>query len=122
MGPKSFRKNWYSARESIMKNIEQTYTLPAHVTEVWKALTDANIMDRWGASPAKFDAREGGKFSLWGGEVGGVTTKLIPDHLIEQDWYSSDPHKLYKVSFTLSKQTETTTKVELKHEGVEDAD
>jgi uncharacterized protein YndB with AHSA1/START domain len=84
-----------------MKQIEQTYTIKAPVSKVWQALTDAVIAEQWGAAPAIVDAREGGEFSYWGGDIHGVYTKLVPEKLIVQDWYGHDnPTWKYNVMFT----------------------
>lgn len=93
-----------------MTQIEQTYTIKAPVSKVWQALTDAAIAEQWGAAPAKVDAREGGAFSYWDGDIHGVFTKLVPETRIEQDWYGHDnPTWKYTVVFTLDGNDETTT-------------
>lgn len=96
-----------------MKNtshIEQTYTIKAPVSKVWQALTDAAAAEQWGAGPAKVDAREGGEFSYWDGDIHGVYTKLVPNTLIEQDWYGHDnPTWKYNVVFKLKGESDTTT-------------
>jgi uncharacterized protein YndB with AHSA1/START domain len=92
-----------------MQKIEQTYTIKAPISKVWQALTDASLAEQWGASPAKVDAREGGEFSYWEGDIHGVFTKLIPERLIEQDWYGHDnPDQKYKASFFLEIDGEVT--------------
>lgn len=92
-----------------MKLIEQTYTISAPVSAVWKALTDGPTAEQWGAAPAKVDAREGGEFSYWDGDIHGVFTKLAAEKLIEQDWYEHDhPERLHKVTFTLEADGNTT--------------
>ncbi|HSX30683.1 MAG TPA: SRPBCC domain-containing protein [Candidatus Saccharimonadales bacterium] len=86
-----------------MKTIEQTYSIAAPVQQVWQALTDASVMEQWGAGPANSDIREGGSFGLWGGDIHGIYTKLIPEQLIEQDWYGHDhPDWKYQVVFNLT--------------------
>ncbi len=93
-----------------MKQIEQTYTIKAPVSEVWKALTDGPMTERWGASPAKVNAVEGGEFSYWDGDIHGVFTKLVPEKLIEQDWYGHDnPAWKYRVTFTFEGDDNSTT-------------
>ncbi len=83
-----------------MKQLEQTYTINAPVSAVWKALTDGPTAEQWGAAPAKVDAREGGEFSYWDGDIHGTFTKLVSEKLIEQDWYGHDnPNWKYTVSF-----------------------
>lgn len=84
-----------------MPQIEQTYKIKAPAAKVWQAFTDATMAEQWGASPARVDAREGGEFSYWDGDIHGIYTKLIPERLIEQDWYGHDhPERKYTVSFT----------------------
>lgn len=93
-----------------MKQIEQTYHIEAPVAKVYQALTDAELAERWGAGPAKVDAREGGEFSYWGGDIHGTYTKLVPNKRIEQDWYGHDnPTWKYNVVFTFEGNDETTT-------------
>lgn len=96
-----------------MKQIQQTYTIYAPIDKVWQALTDAKVAEQWGAGPAKIDAREGGEYSFWGGDIHGIFTKLIPQELIEQDWYGHDnPTWKYNVVFTF-KSNDTATNVHM---------
>jgi uncharacterized protein YndB with AHSA1/START domain len=93
-----------------MKQIEQTYIINAPIEKIWQALTAADMAERWGAGPAKVDARVGGEYSYWDGDIHGVFTKLVPLKLIEQDWYGHDnPTWKYKVAFTLEGDEKTTT-------------
>jgi len=94
----------------MMKTITQDYRIQAPVTEVYKALTDGPTAEQWGAAPAKADAREGGDFSYWDGDIHGTFTKLVPDTLIEQDWYGHDnPTWKYTVRFALQGDDKSTT-------------
>ncbi len=93
-----------------MKDIEQTYTNHAPVDKVWQALTDAKLIDTWGAGPSEFDSNEGGAFSLWGGDIHGTNTKVIVNQLLEEDWYGHDnPERCYKVRFEMSENATITT-------------
>lgn len=92
-----------------MKQIEQTYTINAPVEDVWQALTNAEVAEKWGAGPAKIDAREGGEYSFWSGDIHGTFTKLVPNELIEQDWYGHDnPAWKYTVIFTFEGDEKVT--------------
>lgn len=83
-----------------MKTIEQTYTINAPLANVWEALTDSDIAEKWGAGPAKVKAVEGGIFSYWDGDIHGTFTKIIPHKRIEQEWYGHDnPTWKYTVVF-----------------------
>lgn len=93
-----------------MKQIEQTYMIKAPVTKVWQALTDAAMAEQWGAAPAKVDATEGGEFSYWDGDIHGINTKVVPEKLLEQDWYGHDnPDWKYNVTFRFEEHDGTTT-------------
>jgi activator of HSP90 ATPase len=93
-----------------MKSIHQDYIIEASVSEVFKALTNGPMAEQWGAAPAKVDARKGGEFSYWDGDIHGIFTKLVPEKLIEQDWYGHDnPTWKYTVSFSLEGNDKTTT-------------
>lgn len=93
-----------------MSQLEQTYIIQAPVSEVYKALTDGPTAEQWGATPAIVEAREGGEFSYWDGDIHGVFTKLVPQKLIEQDWYGHDnPTWKYNVTFTLEGDDKSTT-------------
>ncbi len=93
-----------------MAELEQTYTIKAPVSKVWQALTDADVDEQWGAGPARVNAREGGEFSYWDGDIHGVFTRLIPEKLIEQDWYGHDnPTWKYTVRFALENDNGNTT-------------
>jgi uncharacterized protein YndB with AHSA1/START domain len=95
---------------SDIKQLEQTYEIKAPIAKVWQALTDASVAELWGAGPAKMDARVGGEFSYWDGDIHGTFTKLVPQKLIEQDWYGHDnPTWKYNVVFTFEEDGDTTT-------------
>ena len=93
-----------------MKQFEQTYVINAPVSKVWQALTDAKVIEAWGAAPVKSEAIEGGEFSYWDGDIHGIYTKLVPEKRIEQDWYGhGNPTWKYNVVFTLEGDTQSTT-------------
>lgn len=100
-----------------MKNIHQTYVIKAPVYKVQEALTNAELINKWNAGPAKFDISEGGAFSLWGGDIYGTNTKVVTNELLEQDWYSGDAEQCYMVSFRLNEANGNTTVI-LEHNNV----
>jgi len=93
-----------------MKSFTQYYTIQAPVNEVYKALTDGPTAEQWGAAPAKVDAREGGTFSYWDGDIHGVFTKLVAEKFVEQEWYGHEnPDWKYTVTFTFEGDNRATT-------------
>lgn len=102
-----------------MKSLKQTYLIDAPVEKVWQALVDPKIIDDWGGGIAKMDDKEGTKFSLWGGDIHGINTKVIKEKLLEQDWMAGEWENYSKVIFKLTSKN-GQTKVELTHEGIPD--
>lgn len=91
-----------------MKVIIQKYYIHASVEEVWKALTDPEYIDGWGAGKAKMSGDEGMNFSLWGGDVHGKNTKVVKNKLLVQDWISGDWDKPSIATFKLDQDGENT--------------
>lgn len=103
----------------FMNTIKQEYLINAPVGKVWEALVNPKEIEKWGAGPAKMDDKEGFAFSLWGGDIYGTNTKVLPNQILEQDWYEGKWLEPSKVRFTLSKVGDKT-KIELLHENVPD--
>lgn len=100
-----------------MNTLKQDYEITAPVEKVWQSLTDAELMSQWSGDPAESDPQEGGAFSLWAGDIHGMYTKLVPNQLIEQDWYGHDnPTWKYTVRFSLS-PVNNGTKVHMVYSG-----
>lgn len=70
-----------------MKSIQQIYHIQATPSQVWQALVNPSQIEGWGAGPAEMDTQEGKQFSLWGGEIWGVNTKVVPEQMLGQEWY-----------------------------------
>ncbi len=48
-------------------------------------------------------------FSYWDSDIHGIYTTLVPDQLIEQDWYGHDhPERKFKAIFTFEANGNTT--------------
>jgi uncharacterized protein YndB with AHSA1/START domain len=100
-----------------MTTIRKTYVIDAPPEAVWRALTDATAMEEWGAGPARLDARAGGAFSQWGGDIHGTVTELVPGERIVEDWFGGDWPEPSVAVFTLGEHGEGTL-LELTHTGV----
>lgn len=102
-----------------MGRIEQTYEIKAPIEKVWDALVNPKTIEKWGGGPAEMSTKEGGDFSLWGGDVHGTNTKVIEGKLLSQDWFSGKWQKPSKLSFYL-KQKGGITEVKLVHTDIPD--
>lgn len=51
---------------------------------------------------------EGTKFFLWGGDIHGVNTKVVPEKELRQDWMAGKWDKYSKVTFKLKEKGDAT--------------
>lgn len=102
-----------------MTNIKQTYFIKAPIKKVWQALVDPKIINKWGGGPTKMSDKVGFKFSLWGGDIHGKNTEVIPGKKLVQDWMSGEWEHYSKVTFNMLEE-KSETKVELIHENIPD--
>lgn len=100
-----------------MKTIKQSYLIKASLQNVWQALIDPAIIDKWGGGPAQMDDKVGTKFTLWGGDIHGKNIKVVKNKELVQDWFGGDWEKPSKVTFTLVEKG-NKTEVNLLHEDV----
>lgn len=61
---------------------------PDELYALW--LNDAGHSSITDGAPASIDAREGGRYTAWGGYIEGVTLTLVPGRQIVQSWRTSD--------------------------------
>lgn len=87
-----------------MTSLKQSYTINAPVEKVWDALVNPKTIEKWGGGPAKMKGEQGFNFSLWGGDITGKNTKIIPKKELHQDWMSGKWGDFSKVTFRLSEK------------------
>jgi uncharacterized protein YndB with AHSA1/START domain len=92
-----------------MKVLKQEYKIDAPLSKVWEALTDPRVIEKWGGDPVKMEPKVSFEFSLWGGDIHGKNTKVIPQRLLAQDWMSGTWEKYSKLEFKLSFKNGVTT-------------
>lgn len=105
-----------------MLRIEQTYRIKASPERVWAALTDPALQAKWSGQPARYDARVGGAYTLFGDYVSGQVVECDPPKRLAQTWKPDDwtiPDSV--VSFTLTK-VRGGTQLDLVHENVQPED
>jgi len=73
-------------RTEKVEDIVQTELIRAPIVTVFRAMTDARIIDEWGGGPARVQARVGGKYSLWDGEMNGTIKEIEFPHLLIFTW------------------------------------
>jgi activator of HSP90 ATPase len=108
-------------RNRISLHIEWKFRIsPAHI---YRALVDPKQFANLTGVPAEIDPREGGSFSLFGGQIVGRTVELVPDQRIVQAWRPSHwgPGIFSIVRFVL-KPAGSETALLLDHTGFPEGD
>lgn len=102
--------------------IEQVVLIPnATPLEVFRALTSSKIHSEVTGSPAKVNARVGGKFTAWDGYITGKNLKLVKAKRIVQEWRTTDWPDDSTSSSILDislKQTPNGTELRMKHSNI----
>lgn len=102
--------------------IEESEFIRAPVLAVFRAITTAALLDEWGAGPARFQAKAGGRFFLWDGDMEGMVVEIqAPSRLVftlrERGWKEEWRDSL--VQFTLTEER-GGTRITLRHSGFAD--
>ena len=112
------KAEWYRLTE--VKTIKKKYSISASIDKVWKALVDPDEIENWGGGPATMNDRPGSLFKLWGGDIFGKNVDVQRFKLLVQQWYGGEWDMPSIATFSLQKQGENKTVVELVHEDVPD--
>ena len=105
-----------------MNKIEQTYLINASPQEVWRALTEDVVIQKWSDASATFVPQAGMDYSLWDGSIVGKIIEAVPNKKLAQTWKPNDwtiDNSI--VTFTLT-PVGKKTRVDLLHENVEEFD
>jgi len=86
---------------STKEALSKTYVINAPSWKVWEALTKEDAIKGWGGGPCTMDDKEGTKWTLWGGGIHGVNTKVEKEKILMQDWFEKTWEEASKVTFTL---------------------
>lgn len=105
---RKFYKAWGNFVIYFKWMIKQVYVIKSPVKKVWRALVDPEIIERWGAGPARMDTKEGSEFSLWGGDIRGKNIQIVDNKKIVQEWYAGNWSKPSIVSITLKSKGDIT--------------
>lgn len=90
----------------------------ASAQQLFQAFTDPNMVAAWTRSSPKLDARKGGEFSLFGGNVSGTFKQVEPTKIV-QSWRLKDWKQGHFATLTLDLNQETnTTTLNVKWEGI----
>ena len=105
-----------------MDTIKQTYMINAAPAEVWRALTDPEVIELWSDADAEFEPVVGAEYALWDGSICGEIVEVVPRQKLVQTWQPDNWERDDSiVTFTLT-PVGKKTRVDLLHENVEDSD
>lgn len=79
----------------MVRTIKFELTLNASPQQVFDALMDSARHSAFTGGPAEIENRENGKFSLFNGMIGGLTTSMTPPNKIEQQWRAGNWEENY---------------------------
>ena len=102
-----------------MKTIKKLYKIAANQNQVWNALVDPEIINKWGGGPAKMNSKIGFKFKLWNGDIYGKNVEVEDEKKLVQEWFGGNWEKPSTVTFTL-KNEDNNTILELEQVNVPD--
>lgn len=99
--------------------IQESEFIRAPISAVFRAMSNAALLEEWGAGPARFQAKAGGRFFLWDGEMEGMIVEIQPPHrlvftLRESEWKEEWRDSL--VVFSLVEERDGT-RLTLHHSG-----
>jgi len=100
-----------------MPTIQRTYEMNATPEEVFEALINPNLIQTWSGDEAKMNAKVGGIFSLWGGQMFGINLEIVKNKKLVQQWSYDQWKEPSKVTFTIKANGKKTT-IDLLHEDV----
>ncbi|ABF42876.1 conserved hypothetical protein [Candidatus Koribacter versatilis Ellin345] len=104
----------------MTKAIQQSVTFPASARELFETYVDSRKHTASTGMPAKISRKVGGKFSGFGGMIGGRNLMLVPGQMIVQAWRSAawkktDANSILTITFT---DTKSGGRVDLVHVNV----
>jgi uncharacterized protein YndB with AHSA1/START domain len=100
-------------------DITKDYLIEAPVREVWRALTDPEVIERWTGGPVEMSSEPGAPFSLWGGEIHGRNLTAEPPSRLVQEWFGGDWEEASVAEFVLAGEG-SRTRLTLLHTRVPD--
>lgn len=101
-------------------DLEKTYLIGAPADDVWRALTDPDVIAAWGGGPAVMSAAPGAEFSLWGGDIHGTVVEAEAPHRLVQEWWGGADWEAPSLATFVLEPAGRRTLLKLRHTGVPD--
>ena len=104
-----------------MKTFKKTITIHADIEDVYAALTNPVTIELWSGYPAVMDVNPGTEFSLWDGDITGLTLEVEPMRKIVQEWFFGESKDKSIVTIYLMRDF-GNTQVTVEHQNIPDDD
>jgi activator of HSP90 ATPase len=106
-----------------MTRIHQQVSLPGSPQHVYDALLQSAHFTKMTGAPAEIEAREGGRFSCFGGMIVGRNVELVPAQRVVQAWRVANwAPGLYSIVRFELRPDGAGTRVEFEHAGFPESD
>jgi activator of HSP90 ATPase len=107
-----------SAASQTRTSLHQEIDIKASPQRIYETLLDAKQFAAFSGTPAEIDAKEGGAFTMFGGQIAGRNVELVPNQRIVQAWRPThwDPG-IYSIARFELKPQGAKTQVILDHTG-----
>lgn len=102
--------------------LQESEFIRAPITSIFRAITSATLLDEWGAGPARFQAKPGGRYFFWDGEMEGMIVEIMPPvrvvfTLREREWKPDWRDSIVAINLTDEREG---TRLTLQHSGFPD--
>jgi len=101
------------------KKLDDEEQFKCSISDLYRALTDVQMMRAYTSEDAMSDSTKGGRFSLFGGNVVGQFNELVPDSKIVMSWrFKTWPAEHYSTVTLSLQQREDCTILKLTQTGI----
>jgi activator of HSP90 ATPase len=121
--PITSSNNINSAVKIQCKKLKLTEEFQCQVQDVYRALTEKDMLRAFTQSDVEIKSEKSGRFSLFGGNVVGEFVKLIPNEKLEMKWrFKSWPFEHYSEVVIDFEEKESSTILKLSQIGIPQED
>ncbi len=101
-----------------MKTFETKLVVDALPEDVYAALTNSFAIELWTGYKAVMEPVEGSEFEMWEGDICGRIVKLVPNELIEQEWYFGEQEEESIVSIKIMPRGKNKSTIAVTHTNI----
>lgn len=103
-----------------MKTFETKLVVDALPEDVYSALTNAFAIELWTGYKAVMEPVIGSEFEMWEGDICGRIVNLVPNELIEQEWYFGEQDEGSIVTIKIMPRGKNKASINISHINIPD--